>query len=662
MDNSMKKLSVKFLILIACILSPSLGVSQEKKVPFNVLSPVYWLKVEQEQDTVFLKDLIGGKVLDTAPFHLAKKLNQNISFPLRNTKGIALDFTWDMAQHFSIFVVYESSPSEKEQNIWFLNNHQSPIVLATNHRLADVSEGQYRSYPQKITQEKTKIHHYQHYKNIPKDSLQKGKYTLNLGGLSNKVPSSPFSGYIAEVLVYDRVLSNTEMQQVNSYLAIKYGVSLHQNHYKNYYNSLGENIWDYQKHKRFNRNITGIGKDTLGVLEQFSGINSNDEQVMSMKIRPKNSKEIPDNYFVFWSDDAQDLVFEQQAEGRPKSLSRTWSLDYLPDENVGLDWGFHIQNIQEERPKGEFYWLALDTSGQHLFTPATTRYIQLHKTSKHQDTLRLENFEQYLDSRMRHPVHYSIWRAPGMFAHLDIEQGKCREEELGKVHFNMVGGVAPYSIKVKSMDQNISPQSWKEPQNKGMKTLKLPSGRYVYEITDNRGHAYQQEFYLTHSDAPKLKLNAEYIIGKEPIILDMSAQLPRGDYSYQWYYHNDLVSQNSSFLLNQAGNYELRIQNAMGCHYSFRFRAYRVAKEKPVETDIVLYPNPSAGFFKFLSSFPKATSGVMSLYDLSGKLLYQQEFYNTSQYEYDGRIDAKGAYIIHLKTTLGEYSRKLIVH
>ena len=67
-----------------------------------------------------------------------------------------------------------------------------------------------------------------------------------------------------------------EMQQVASYLSIKYGVSLSQTEYKNYYNSRGEKIWNYTEHKEFNQNITAVGKDKEGEISQMANRNSNE--------------------------------------------------------------------------------------------------------------------------------------------------------------------------------------------------------------------------------------------------------------------------------------------------------------------------------------------------------------------------------------------------
>lgn len=73
-----------------------------------------------------------------------------------------------------------------------------------------------------------------------------------------------FSGYSPEIIVYDRVLTPMERRQVESYLALKYGITLD----KSYVNSKGEVLWDLKDNKGFNTRITGVLRDNISNLYQ----------------------------------------------------------------------------------------------------------------------------------------------------------------------------------------------------------------------------------------------------------------------------------------------------------------------------------------------------------------------------------------------------------
>ncbi|WP_148270275.1 LamG domain-containing protein [Haliscomenobacter hydrossis] len=71
----------------------------------------------------------------------------------------------------------------------------------------------------------------------------------------------PWNGSIPEIILYDRNLTNTEKQKIESYLAIKYGSTLSQN----YLAGDGSTIYDIST---YGNNVFGIGRDDCQGLEQ----------------------------------------------------------------------------------------------------------------------------------------------------------------------------------------------------------------------------------------------------------------------------------------------------------------------------------------------------------------------------------------------------------
>ena len=78
-----------------------------------------------------------------------------------------------------------------------------------------------------------------------------------------------FNGKISEVIVYKAALTTTQAQQVESYLAVKYGVTLNQSTPQDYLASDGTTkMWDAAANGAYNKNIFGIGRDDNGSLDQ----------------------------------------------------------------------------------------------------------------------------------------------------------------------------------------------------------------------------------------------------------------------------------------------------------------------------------------------------------------------------------------------------------
>lgn len=78
-----------------------------------------------------------------------------------------------------------------------------------------------------------------------------------------------WDGGIAEMIVFNQALTSGERDQVESYLAIKYGMTLGANGTsQDYVDSDGRVIWDQSVNIGYNNNVTGIGQDDTSQLNQ----------------------------------------------------------------------------------------------------------------------------------------------------------------------------------------------------------------------------------------------------------------------------------------------------------------------------------------------------------------------------------------------------------
>ncbi|WP_189579791.1 Ig-like domain-containing protein, partial [Mongoliitalea lutea] len=78
-----------------------------------------------------------------------------------------------------------------------------------------------------------------------------------------------FNGFIPEIILYNRDLTANERLRINSYLAIKYGVTLSQATPQNYLAADGSTIfWNATSNASHNNNIAGIGRDDVTSLNQ----------------------------------------------------------------------------------------------------------------------------------------------------------------------------------------------------------------------------------------------------------------------------------------------------------------------------------------------------------------------------------------------------------
>lgn len=77
-----------------------------------------------------------------------------------------------------------------------------------------------------------------------------------------------FRGSVPELLVFDRQLSSTEIRKYETYLAIKYGLTLD----KSYLSVRDSVLWNREENTLFNNRITGYGReDALGLYQKTAG-------------------------------------------------------------------------------------------------------------------------------------------------------------------------------------------------------------------------------------------------------------------------------------------------------------------------------------------------------------------------------------------------------
>ncbi|WP_246281153.1 hypothetical protein [Saccharibacillus qingshengii] len=93
-------------------------------------------------------------------------------------------------------------------------------------------------------------------------------------------------GSISEMLVFNRKLTDDEREQVNSYLAIKYGITLTGDDLENvdYVASDGSPIWDADDNTGYGYRITGIGRDAQSGLNQKQSKSQNNGALVTLAL------------------------------------------------------------------------------------------------------------------------------------------------------------------------------------------------------------------------------------------------------------------------------------------------------------------------------------------------------------------------------------------
>ncbi|MFC4633102.1 choice-of-anchor D domain-containing protein [Dokdonia ponticola] len=163
---------------------------------------------------------------------------------------------------------------------------------------------------------------------LPYSTVDNSMYTLGVGRVT--VMGTPFdshyNGKITEMISYASPNSTTDQLRIQSYLAIKNGITLHDINSttatalgdENYVDSSNNVIWNTVSNSGFNYDIAGIGRDDNSGLNQKQSTSVNPGAIVTMGLTDiyatnneniaTNPDVIPDRNFLMWGNDDAPLA------------------------------------------------------------------------------------------------------------------------------------------------------------------------------------------------------------------------------------------------------------------------------------------------------------------------------------------------------------------
>ena len=111
-------------------------------------------------------------------------------------------------------------------------------------------------------------------------------------------------GDFSEFIMYNRDLNTSERNRIDSYLAIKYGITLDQTSLTNYTASTGTVVYPATStHATYNKDIAGIARDAASRLNQSNSQSANSNSV----VRMQNPGSLDDLDFLMWGGNGGNL-------------------------------------------------------------------------------------------------------------------------------------------------------------------------------------------------------------------------------------------------------------------------------------------------------------------------------------------------------------------
>lgn len=636
----MKKL---FLIInVLCICSVFFAQSYG---PGGVVGPAIWER--------------SDKIIANGSSKKSAILNFNNVYYLDEFSLMEIDLNGMDLSKMTVFTVYEPIDSLHERKVWeFASNLESEHILTT-HRFADWKSDKYMNFVEK-TKGLATINTYSKFEKVNGDDINSTRLLVGSKTISRGIPVSAFKGKVAEIIIYDRALSDLDKNKVQSYLSIKYGIP-NSSRFNNYlFNSKGEVIFENKLNKGFDQNVVGLGRDDASDLYQKQSSNSHEAELLSIgmemihDLNDQNTASIDDLNFLIWSDNNKGMEWQ---ENKPYSspIPRVWRMNVKGDfSSQPSTLRFDSKRLKWNFESNKTCWLIIDSTKEGNFDLKSTSYIEAVNITNDGKAI----FENIIwDQNISDVQHFSFIAAPKLLPLIEAKNPECDLSSSGGLTIGAVGGAEPYQVIVHQDSKEILKKKIYKSEFVELDHLQI--GEYTIDVIDNSGVKTRDKIHLFHTDGPLLELKDGFSIHDNKFISleDFTSE----DLNFTWIDPKGVKEWESTIELNKPGVYTLQVEKD-GCINSTSFEVPASMGLDNI-SQFTIKPNPAPnGKFNLNIYLNKVDSYKVCINNLQGIPVHQEVLGGADFYNRTFDLDlSPGIYFVTLRNQFEERTEKLVV-
>jgi hypothetical protein len=641
-----------YLLIIAFFLT--FAIKAQKTLPGGVQGVSVW-NVTQSQDSLNAQWNPRLKNISNTGLVIAGKgktmnFNPALTFD-SNTIGVEKSLNLGSLKSFSLFTVCQEIDTTNEQAIISIENDTASEMVLTNKRIALLDALKYANFSKKKSY--PRIYSYTQNKQ-EQTSPASNKIRFGQAPRYQSLPILAYHGLVPEIIVFNRNVSFNERLRVESYLAIKYGISLNQEIPVNYLNSRGEIIWNADLNSGFHNNIAGVGRDETSGLNQLVSESLQTPGLMKIGL----TGQVQDNFFLIWGDDNGELRFSDKA-GIIRKFGRTWKISTFGGSNIPVSVETNVMSFSEIGPLniGETYWMMIDKSGTGSYPSGKTDFVKCNPMTSPRGTVHFDGINFDRDS-MRNNI-FTLLAAPDFFTRSSVVNPNCSQAQSGKIQTDIAGGQAPYRLSIQGIT-NTSYQQDITISGNNHTFEGIEQGAYMVKAIDAQQQVYNEKVWVSNLHIWQNLISANYTINQgEMLELDASRGMPVNNYNYSWKTPDGTTVSNEKISINQPGNYLLSVTDNEGCNSTAEVNVLQINGSNLKKTE--LFPNPvTNGWFVLRINLNHVANVHLSISDVSGSIIKQTILENDKFYWYNGTVSGKGIYFITLTSGGDKETLKLI--
>jgi len=383
-----------------------------------------------------------------------------------------------------------------------------------------------------------------------------------------------FTGNFPEFISYPFELTENQKNRVESYLALKYGVTLDGS--KSYRNAKNLIFWNTSNNSLFKNRIFGIGRDDISGLNQLmsESVHEKDLLVKSVDILEDNNvvkqgtTSIKDNHFIVSADDGSGFGLGDYIAQHVRPLKRKWLAQIKGDEAdsipiyLKLNISGQISNELRNDSQLKLWMLHDKRTTNKKISDYSSQYVDYNSPINPGSNDFAVFKDIYFDTDKNGYDQYTFAVGPEMIIQLRFDD-LCAENG-GAAKVVISGGSAPYHVTINSIrgfyetgDTNTSDYPFYG---------SLPDS-FTVTVTDANG-LYQEivvepiHYLMEASLGDDRVLNSDY----PSISLDAGPHIADPNATYKWF-KDGVLLENDGFSIGditEPGEYSVEVTSEDG--------------------------------------------------------------------------------------------------
>ncbi|MGB6035947.1 MAG: T9SS type A sorting domain-containing protein [Cryomorphaceae bacterium] len=575
-------------------------------------------------------------------------INYNPTFsPLNNLEGLP-SLQFDSLSDMTIFTIFRHTDLSEEKLIWSLSTRDTAKVILTDLRLANIYSWKFFNH----LGDNSEVVLSTFFKNVGDDMDTSFLFELGPQESTALFPLTAFDGDIGEIIIFDQNLNALMVNQIESALSLKYGISLKD---KDYICSDGEVIWNHIRDREFNNRIAGIGKDANLNLFQKQSTSAMSQIDLTIstgaihKSNERNTSDLENLDYLIWGDDGKITGLKKIEDSETYQIQRKWLVSrqgIINSNQVRINHR-KIEGLSEKN----FVYLVVVEGGDSESSLSSGTYVPFQ--TKTEDYI---EFEYSFDNDTSGTDVFSFVAGGPIIPKFWVSPASCNPERNGILHFGAEGPNAPFYFTLTAVDAENSSTEYYSPDNR-MIDVEVPPGDYLLSITDAFGNSVDESFFVEAEDAPKIELEEHYVLKEKPISLNVRNALD--DWQYEWRANGVFKSSSYEFILAETGPHECYVSKD-GCTAKREFEVTNYQYDDPIKINI--FPNPSNdGNFSIVVILNEEEDLTLTITDQSGRVIDSDRLLDTDYHLFQGRIENSGVYMVSVKSEEFVQTEKLII-